>query len=47
LRPDEAEIERARAIVASCEAGQDVGRVNGEMIDAPVIAAARALLARV
>ena len=47
FRPSEAEIAHARRIVAAVKHG--VGgaiQVGGEMIDAPVIARARALLAR-
>jgi citrate lyase beta subunit len=45
--PTAAEIERARGIVAACEAaGGDVVEYQGKMIDGPVVKAAQQLLAR-
>ncbi|TFF22035.1 CoA ester lyase [Jiella endophytica] len=47
MRPSEDEIARAKTIVAAAEAsGGGAIRLSGEMIDAPVVLRARALLAR-
>ncbi len=45
LRPDESEVEWARAVIAAAAAG-GVGRLAGTMIDAPVVARARRVIAR-
>jgi (S)-citramalyl-CoA lyase len=45
--PTPAEVERARGIVAACEAaGGNVVEYQGKMVDEPVVKAARGLLAR-
>lgn len=44
--PDAAAIDRARRIVAALPPGQGTARVDGRMVDAPVVARARRVLAR-
>ena len=44
--PDEAAVEHARRVVAALQPGQGTARVDGRMVDAPVVARARRLLAR-
>jgi citrate lyase subunit beta/citryl-CoA lyase len=44
--PDEAEVEHARRVVAALQPGQGTAKVDGRMVDAPVVARARRLLAR-
>jgi len=45
--PTPAEVERARGIVAACEAaGGNVVEYQGKMVDEPVVKTARGLLAR-
>lgn len=44
--PDEAAVEHARRVVAALQPGQGTARVDGRMVDAPVVARARRVLAR-
>ena len=44
--PDEAAVEHARRVVAALQPGQGTAKVDGRMVDAPVVARARRVLAR-
>ncbi|TSD85883.1 CoA ester lyase [Mycobacterium sp. KBS0706] len=44
--PDEAALEHARRVVAALQPGQGTAKVDGRMVDAPVVARARRVLAR-
>lgn len=46
LRPSDEEIAWASRVIAATESGQGVVRVDGKMVDRPVIARARRILAR-
>ncbi|NQD95012.1 CoA ester lyase, partial [Pseudomonas sp. CrR25] len=42
--PDDAELDWARRILAAAESGEGVFKVDGKMVDAPVIQRARLIL---
>jgi citrate lyase subunit beta/citryl-CoA lyase len=44
--PDAAAVEQARRIVAALQPGQGTAKLDGRMVDAPVVARARRVLAR-
>ncbi|MNQ67012.1 Citrate lyase subunit beta-like protein [compost metagenome] len=46
LRPSDAELDRARRVLAAAESGEGVFVLDGAMVDAPVIGRARGLLER-
>ena len=46
MRPSEAEIDWAKRVVAAAESGRGAVQVDGRMVDRPVIAKARRILAR-
>lgn len=46
MKPDQAELDWARRVVAAAQASPGAARVNGRMVDKPVLLKAQALLAR-
>jgi citrate lyase subunit beta / citryl-CoA lyase len=46
MRPTEAELEWARLVVEAARASPGAARVDGRMVDKPVLLKAQALLAR-